>query len=192
MAVFYQSTRGPNKLYCGHMASFSTRFWAWYERHYTLTLGITAFLFALQVVHLWWLASHVIAMRMFGESFFTPTPFVQTVIVLVDYTEIPALVSTTFIYLYDLRKSFSWKALLFLIFLNSQWLHLFWITDEFVVDQFRGVAHGSTILPAWLAWAAILIDYLELPVIVDTFVKLGKTLGRGNVRGALEVIKDRD
>ncbi len=174
------------------MTTFSNRFWAWYERHYTLTLTVTTFLFALQVVHLYWLATHVIALRVFGESFFSPNPVVQTVIILVDYSEIPALISTTFLYLYEMRTQFTWKALLFLVFLNSQWLHLFWITDEFVVDQFRGVAHGATVLPAWLAWVAILIDYLELPVIVDTFVKLGKTLRKGNVREALEVIKDRD
>lgn len=173
------------------MTTFSNRFWAWYERHYTLTLAITTFLFALQVAHLYWLASHVIALRLFGESFFTPSPTFQTIIILVDYTEVPALISTTFLYLYELRKEFSWKALLFLIFLNSQWLHLFWITDEFVVDQFAGRA-ASTVLPVWLAWVAILIDYLEVPVIVDTFIKLGKTLRKGNVKEALEVIKQRD
>lgn len=173
------------------MGTFSARFWAWYERHYTLTLTVTTLLFALQVIHLWWLAAHVIALRLVGESFFYTNPLIQTVIVLVDYTEIPALVSTTFLYLYELRKSFSWKALFFIVFLNSQWLHLFWITDEFVLDELAGRGN-ATILPAWLAWVAILIDYLELPVIIDTFVKLGKTLRKGNVTEALRVIKDRD
>lgn len=174
------------------MASFVSRFWAWYERHYTLTLAVTTVLFALQVLHLYWLATHVIALRLVGASYFTTTPLIQTIIVLVDYTEIPALISTTFLYLFELRKAFSWKALLFLVFLNSQWLHLFWITDEFVVNQFQGTAHGSTILPTWLAWVAILIDYLEVPVIVDTFVKLFRVLRQGKVREALEVIRDRD
>ncbi len=173
------------------MTSFSNRFWAWYERHYTLTLTVTTFLFALQVVHLFWLATHVIALRLVGESFFYTTPLIQTVIILIDYTEIPALITTTLLYLFDLRTTFSWKALLFLVFLNSQWLHLFWITDEFVLDQFQG-RPGATVLPMWLAWVAILIDYLELPVIIDTFAKLGKTLRKGNVKEALEVIKNRD
>lgn len=177
--------------YTGAMTTFSQRFWAWYERHYALTLGITTFLFALQVIHLWWLATHVIALRLFGESFFYTNPLIQTVIILVDYTEIPALISTTFIYFNELRKGFSWKALLFIVFLNSQWLHLFWITDEFVLDEFSGRGN-ATVLPAWLAWVAILIDYLELPVIVDTFIKLGKTLGKGRVKEAFEVIKNRD
>lgn len=171
--------------------SVSKRFWAWYERHYALTLTLTTLLFALQVIHLWWLATHVIALRLVGQSFFYTTPLIQTVIILVDYTEIPALVSTTFLYFYELRKGFSWKAVAFIMFLNSQWLHLFWITDEFIVDQFQG-RPGDTVLPAWLAWVAILIDYLELPVIIDTFVKLGKTLRKGGVKEALEVIKDRD
>ena len=171
--------------------SATQRFWAWYERHYALTLALTTFLFALQVVHLWWLATHVIALRLLGESFFYTNPFIQTVIILVDYTEIPALVSTTLLYLFELRKQFSWKALLFIVFLNSQWLHLFWITDEFVIEQFAG-RHDGTVLPAWLAWVAILIDYLELPVIVDTFLKTAKELRKGDVRGALEAIKERD
>ena len=173
------------------MAANTSRFWAWYERHYVLTLAVTTFLFALQVIHLWWLATHVIALRLIGRSFFETSPLFETIIVLVDYTEIPALVSTTFLYFYDLRKNFSWKAVAFIVFLNSQWLHLFWITDEFVVDQFQGGGRG-TVLPVWLAWVAILIDYLELPVIVDTFVKLGKTLRKGNVKEALEVIRERD
>ncbi|WP_196300572.1 hypothetical protein, partial [Streptococcus pneumoniae] len=76
---------------------------------------------------------------------------------------------TSVLYIYELQKRFSWKPVLFLIMLNSQWLHLFWITDEFVVNQFAGRA--VTVLPVWLAWVAILIDYLEVPVMIDTFLK---------------------
>lgn len=165
-------------------------FWGWYERHYTLNLGLTAFLFALQVVHLYWLASHVIALRLFGVSYFNPSELLQYIIIVVDYTEIPALISTSVLYIYELRKEFSWKSVLFLIFLNSQWLHLFWITDEFVVNQFAG--RPDTILPAWLAWIAILIDYLEVPVIIDTFIKFAKALGRGKVKEAFVEIAERD
>ncbi len=167
------------------------RFWGWYERHYAVNLGVATFLFALQVVHLWWLATHVIALRLLGESYFETSPLVESIIILIDYTEIPALVSTTFVYLYDLRKQFSWKAVFFLIFLNSQWLHLFWITDEFVLDQFQG-RPTETVLPGWLAWVAILIDYLEVPVIVDTVVKLFRELRKGNVREALTVLREAD
>ena len=103
-----------------------------------------------------------------------------------DYTEIPALITTSFLYIYELRKRFSWKAVFFLIALNSQWLHLFWITDEFVLNQFSG--RPDTVLPVWLAWVAIMIDYLEVPVIIDTVFKFGKAIARGNVKGAFENI----
>lgn len=158
-------------------------FWAWYERHYTLNLGLTTVLFALQIVHLYWLATHVIAGRILGYSLFNPSPFFQYLIIVVDYTEIPALISTSVLYIYELRKRFGWKPVFFLIALNSQWLHLFWITDEFVVNQFAG--RPDTVLPVWLAWVAILIDYLELPVIVDTSVRFIRRLRRGRVKEAL-------
>jgi hypothetical protein len=87
----------------------------------------------------------------------------------VDYTEIPALISVSLIYLNELRKGWNWKSFLFLLFLNSQWLHIFWITDEYVVQELSGLAGVG--LPAALAWVAIGIDYLELPVIVDTIKK---------------------
>ena len=57
------------------------------------------------------------------------------------------------------------------MFLNSQWLHIFWITDEYVSAELAGAGAASA-LPGWLAWVAILIDYLELPVIYDTLKRL--------------------
>ena len=84
-------------------------------------------------------------------------------------------------YIQDLQKEFnprhigaSWKSILFLILLNSQWLHLFWITDEVVVAQFTGAA--AIAIPVWLSWCAIMIDYLELPVMYDTFKKVFQSL----------------
>lgn len=172
------------------MADPLKRFWAWYERHYTLTVGLTAGLFLLQIVHLYWLGMHVVALRLLGESYFTLTPWWQFLIIIVDYTEIPALISTSILYIYELQKRFSWKAILFLIMLNSQWLHLFWITDEFVLDQFSG--RPDTILPVWLAWVAIMIDYLEVPVIIDTIIKFGRSLVKGNVKGAFGEIAAKE
>jgi len=143
-------------------------FWAWYERHYALNVAIALGLFVVQLVHLYWLTTNVVALRLFDESLFTPSDVVEYVILLVDYTEIPALLSVSLIYVNDLRKDgWALQPVLFLLFLNSQWLHIFWITDEFVVNEFAGQAAQSS-LPAWLAWVAILIDYLELPVIWDT------------------------
>lgn len=147
----------------------ANRFWAWYERHYTLNLYVATGLFILQVFHLYWLTTTVVFLRLFSWSAFSPSPFTQYLLIAVDYTEIPALIGMSLIYINELRKRFRWRGILFLLFLNSQWLHLFWITDEFVMEQFtRHPASHGTILPIWLAWMAIAIDYLELPVMMDT------------------------
>jgi hypothetical protein len=151
------------------MRAFFNTFFAWYERHYRVNIAIAAGLFTLQLVHLVWLTGQPLADRATGDALFTLDGPLRWLIVLVDYTEIPALLSVSLVYINELRKRFSVKSLAFLLFLNSQYLHIFWITDEFVVSANAG---ESTTLPAWLAWAAILIDYLELPVIVDTLRKV--------------------
>lgn len=153
------------------MHSLWTRFFDWYERHYTLNIAVAAGLFVLQLIHLYWLTAHVVMLRLIERSFFDPNGVIQFAILIVDYTEIPALLGVSLIYINELRRhGWSWKPVLFLLFLNSQWLHIFWITDEFVVNEFTGAGAVST-LPVWLAWIAILIDYLELPVIYDTIRK---------------------
>ncbi len=141
-------------------------FLAWYRRNYKLNLYITAGLFALQLFHLYWLTADVVMFRLVGKSYFDLTPIWELIMVFVDYTEIPVIIMVSILYLHQLQKEFRWKSILFLILLNSQWLHLFWITDEIVVAQFTGTA--TFLLPAWLSWMAIMIDYLELPVIYDT------------------------
>ncbi len=161
-------------------------FWAWYERNYALNLGITAALFALQIVHLSWLSLDVVAERITGQGYFPLTGLARYLVLIVDYTEIPALISTSILYLYDLRKGRVARSLLFLVLLNSQWLHLFWITDEFVVAEFQGGANEGSSLPAWLAWVAIGIDYLEIPVIVDTLRRFAGTLRSGRLVERLE------
>lgn len=157
------------------MRSAWTGFWAWYERHYTLNVSIAAGLFVLQLIHLYWLGADVVAYRLFDESFWNPSTLVEHLIVFVDYTEIPALIGGSLIYVNELRKGFSAGPVLMLIFLNSQWFHIFWITDEFVVGEFAGDPAGSA-LPSWAAWVAIMIDYLELPVIYDTLRRVGLAL----------------
>ncbi len=145
-------------------------FWGWYERHYILNIGIAAGLFLLQLVHLVWLTGQPLADMVTGSPLFDIGAPLRWVIVLVDYTELPALVSVSLLYVNDLRKGgAALKPILYLVFLNSQWLHIFWITDEFVVAAGDG---ESTSLPAWLASVALLIDYLELPVIYDTVKRL--------------------
>ncbi len=156
-------------------------FWNWYERNYALNVGITAVLFAFQLVHLSWLSLDVVAERLTGTGYFPLTGLARYLILIVDYTEIPALISTSVLYIYDLRKGRVARGLIFLVLLNSQWLHLFWITDEFVVGEFQDGSGSGSSLPAWLAWVAIGIDYLELPVIVDTLRRFAQTLRSGHL-----------
>lgn len=154
-------------------------FWKWYERHYTLNVAVAAGLFALQLVHLGWLTGQPLADRLLGDPLFDVEGPLRWLIVLVDYTEIPALVSVSLVYVNELRKQRAGlKPILYLVFLNSQWLHIFWITDEFVIATGSGEA---TSLPAWLAYVALLIDYLELPVIYDTAKRLLVSLGENRV-----------
>lgn len=157
------------------------RFWAWYERHYALNVGLAAVLFLLQILHLLWLTSEVVVLRLIGHSLISLPDWFETIIIFVDYTEIPALISVSVLYAFELRKGWNFKPLFFLVLLNSQWLHLFWLTDEYVVNSLSAGTPG-TILPVWLAWIAILIDYLEVPVMIDTTFKFVRAMKRGNVR----------
>lgn len=142
-------------------------FFTWYDKHQNLNTVITAVLFCTQLLHLFWLATHVLALRLFDESYFTPNEAVQNLIVIFDYFEIPALISATLLYGRRLHKQYTFKSLRNLLFVNVQYLHIFWITDEFAEAIFTGQT-PHTILPAWLALVAIVIDYLELPVIYET------------------------
>ena len=149
--------------------TIALKFFAWYKRNYKLNLYITAGLFVWQLVHLYWMTTNVVGFRLFGHEFWNVGQTGNFLISIVDYTEIPAIILASIFYIHELQKKFSWKSIIFLILINSQWLHLFWITDEIVYAQFTGTA--LILLPVWLSWTAILIDYLELPVIYDTVKK---------------------
>lgn len=152
-------------------------FWAWYERNYTLNVSIAFFLFILQLWHLVWLGGDVVVGRLFDAPFFSLEGWALLITIVVDYTEIPAIFTVTLVYVDAIRRGERWYPLLMLALLHSQWLHIFWITDEFVVDTISHAAEGhQTILPAWLAWVAIGIDYLEVPVMIDTGWKFIKAL----------------
>lgn len=113
--------------------------------------------------------------RIFGFHLWHFTGIWEKLIVIVDYTEIPALISTALVYVNQLRKKYDFKSVLFLTFLGSQLFHIFWITDEFVVSVFTG-RDGFVDIPPILAWIAIMIDYLEVPVIIETFRTLLKRI----------------
>ena len=148
------------------------RFWRWYQRHYLATLVLTTGVFLLQLFHLYWLFSDVIVTKLTGHSAFVFPRAGMFVYVLADYLEIPALVAATLLYVYELRRGVTPRAVLYVVLLNTQWIHMFWITDQVVVDTFAG--HGLLAWNAVVAWVAILIDYLEVPVIVDTLRKVAK------------------
>ncbi|MEX0934990.1 MAG: hypothetical protein WDZ70_01545 [Candidatus Paceibacterota bacterium] len=150
------------------------KFWKWYEDNYTLNAGIAAGLFLIQIIHLIWLFGEVVWFKATGTPLFTLEGIWKPIIIFVDYTEIPAILSVSLVYINEIRKSHNVKSWLYLFFINSQWLHLFWITDEFVIQSL--VTTEQTMLPLWLAWVAILIDYLELPVIVETMKKFVQSL----------------
>jgi len=170
-----------------------SKFWAWYERNYTLNVSIAAGLFLLQIVHLFWLGGEVVALRAFGNPLFELSGVWETIIVLIDFTEIPAIFTMTLVYIDAWRRGAKWNAVIMLTLLHSQWLHIFWITDEFVIATFS--EQGSTVLPSWLAWAAILIDYLEVPVVFDTLIKVGRSIrekrGISGVKEALNEDSER-
>ena len=66
---------------------------------------------------------------------------------------------------------------------------MFWITDEFVIEHFTKHT-GPSILPVWLSWVAISIDYLELPVIFDTLKKFFQSLKNQGIEAAFEELKE--
>jgi hypothetical protein len=172
------------------MKSLWNSFWKWYDQNLTLNIAIAAVLFSLQLVHLYWLFADVIMFKLTGHSYFHLTGIWYYLIILVDYTEIPALITTSLVYVNEIRqKGYSFKNVLFIALLLSQLLHIFWITDEFVVTSFTG--QGQLIgIPGWLAWVAILIDYGEVPVIIDTFKKLFEAIKIGNTRKVKEAFKE--
>jgi hypothetical protein len=115
----------------------------------------------------------VILFRLTGQDwfFFETTRLSTAVFSIVDFTEIPALIGASLIYWYDIRQGTKLvRAWLYLLFLNIQWLHLFWLTDEIVIATFTGSAPIQFHPVA--AWVAIIIDYLEVPVIFSTLWKL--------------------
>lgn len=159
------------------MQKIFQNFSAWYNRNYKINLYVATGLFVWQLVHLYWMTTDVVMFRLFGHEFWQVGTAGNFIISIVDYTEIPAIILTSVFYINELQKKFAWKSVIFLVLLNSQWLHLFWITDEVVIAQFTRTA--PILLPIWLSWLAIMVDYLELPVIYDTlkktFLSLRKT-----------------
>lgn len=147
------------------MTKPSLKFWGWYEKYYSVNIYFAAVLFSWQLIHLYWLSTDVVAVLLLETSYWKVSGLWKILIIIVDYTEIPALLSVSLVYISKLRMSLDRNAIMMLFFTNIQWLHLFWITDKFVIAQFKNSTAWS--FPDWLGWLAIIIDYLELPVIYD-------------------------
>lgn len=145
-------------------------FWRRYEN---LNLRIAFALISLQLIHLYWLTADVVVKRITGDSAMGLTldgPLLFFFII-IDYIEIPALVAgLTYYALSVYKREKAAKNALFLVMLAVQVFHIFWITDEVVYDTFFGPSSAVDI-PYYAAWIAILIDYLELPVIGDLFYR---------------------
>jgi hypothetical protein len=150
-------------------------FFAWYERHLALNVALTAGLFAFQIVHLLWLSHDIALHRLFGVLPWFSDGLPLIILSLVDYTEVPALILTSIYYIRNLRQGGSFKDWLYLFFLNTQWIHMFWITDEVV---FHALHIGDSQWNPFLAAFAIAIDYLELPVMAETINEARKALLR--------------
>ena len=141
------------------------RFWRWYRRHYLATLVFTTLLFLLQLFHLYWLFTDVILKRITGQSYFIFPERFLVVYVLIDYLEIPTHLSAMVLYFFEFRHGVQAKSLFFFVLLQFHWIHLFWITDDVVVRTMT--AHSVLAWGSFAAWVAILIEYLEVPIIVD-------------------------
>ena len=155
-------------------------FWHRYE---SLNLKIAFFLISLQLVHLYWLTADVVVQRITGESALglSQSGPLFLLVIAIDYIEIPALITGLTYYsltIYRHQKDVVKNSLL-LAMLAVQVFHIFWLTDEVVYDTFFG-ASSAVEIPYYAAWIAILIDYLELPVIADLFYR---TIVRGEPQG---------
>ena len=147
------------------MKNIFRRILAWYDRNSHLYIRAATILFVLQLIHLIWMTTNVLAFRLWGVSLFPKE--LEPILALIDYTEIPALIGVTLIYVADIVGGYKTrKAWWYIILLNTQWIHLFWITDEIILQNFTGQILIK--IPVWLSWIAIMIDYLELPVMYDT------------------------
>ena len=149
----------------------------WYDRYDDFNIVFTAFLFSIQIVHLIWLTINMVIPRLFEVNPLVFSGFFDALVAVVDYTEIPALIATSLVYSRSFRKKANKKDFLYLVLLNLQWFHIFWITDEVVLETFN----SPGFIVDWnvsLAWVAIMVDYLELPVIFETLKRAYKVIFR--------------
>jgi hypothetical protein len=154
-----------------------TRIINFYLRYQNINLKISFILISLQILHLYWLTTDVVIYRLTGIDYFIELSDFILLFIIIDYIEIPALVSGIIYYFFALiydkkEKEKRIKNTVLLILLAIQSIHIFWITDEVVYSTFVG--SDLIYMPEYFAWIAILIDYLELPVIYDLLKRIIK------------------
>ena len=156
------------------MSSAVQKLAGFWQRYENLNLKIAFVLISLQLVHLYWLTADVVIQRIIQKSILAVPHGSPLFIffIIIDYIEIPALVAGLTYYALSIYKheKGSAKNALLLAMLAIQVFHIFWITDDVVYNAFFG-SSGAVEIPYYAAWVAILIDYLELPVIADLFYK---------------------
>jgi hypothetical protein len=110
------------------------KFWTRYEN---LNLKITFILISLQILHLYWLTADVVLQRILGQGYLGLPKELIPFFIVVDYVEIPALVSGITFYLFSICKGepYPRKNMIFLVLLAIQVVHIFWITDEIVYES---------------------------------------------------------
>ena len=148
-----------------------------YLRYQNINLKISFILISLQLLHLYWLTTYVVLYRLTGIDYFGELSDFILLFIVIDYIEIPALVSGVIYYLFTIiydknEKEKRTKNTVLLILLAIQSIHIFWITDDIVYTTFVG--SELIYMPEYFAWIAILIDYLELPVIYDLLKRIIK------------------
>jgi hypothetical protein len=137
-----------------------------YLRYQNINLKISFILISLQLLHLYWLTTDVVIYRLTGTDYFGDLSDFLLLFIIIDYIEIPAII-------YDKKeKERRIKNTILLILLAIQSIHIFWITDDVVYTTFVGT--DLIYMPEYFAWIAILIDYLELPVIYDLLKRIIK------------------
>ncbi len=127
-----------------------------YESYNKTLIKFTTILISSQIVHLIWLTYvATIPYFLFQEIWYLPENFLFAAI---DYLEIPALTLTSLYYIVNLSK----KNILLLTAIFLQFIHIAWITDTFILENANDIGFAIYIV--------ILIDYSEIPVIID-FIK---------------------
>ena len=154
-----------------------TRIINFYLRYQNINLKISFILISLQLLHLYWLTTDVVIYRLTGIDYFIELSDFILLFIIIYYIEIPDLVSGIIYYFFALiydkkEKEKRIKNTVLLILLAIQSIHIFWITDEIVYSTFVG--SDLIYMPEYFAWIAILIDYLELPVIYDLLKRIVK------------------